>query len=165
MTPLSNIKMLALDIDGVLTDGHLTWGGETVGWTQRFYVRDGEAIRQAITSKLVVVTAISRNKTPCAKARMKHLGIATTHVGISDKVQSLEAVCREFNVRPEEVCYVGDGAEDVPILQQVGFGVAPADGHPMAQQASHRVTQSVGGRGVAEEVIGWLSAARQAPTA
>jgi 3-deoxy-D-manno-octulosonate 8-phosphate phosphatase (KDO 8-P phosphatase) len=156
------IRLLGVDIDGTLTDGFVYWAGPEVGWTMRFAVRDGEAILRAVQAGLVVVP-ISRNRTLCARTRMEALKLPLTWVGVSDKMAALDAVCEQYNVGRHEVAYVGDGHEDAPILQAVGLGCAPSDGHADARAASHYVTTAPGGRAAVEEVIERILAHRPAP--
>lgn len=157
-----SVELLGLDIDGTLTDGLLYWAGPDVGFTQRFAVRDGEAIVRLLKQGLPIVP-ISRNKTICAKARMQGLKLPTDWVGVDDKQKAMREVCLRYKVAQSAICYVGDGREDAPILSQVGLGVCVADGHPKTIAAARYTTQAVGGRGAAEEVIerimharGWL---------
>lgn len=153
------IELLALDIDGTLTDGFLYWGGPEIGWTQRFLVRDGEAIVHLCKQGMPVVP-ISRNKTLCAKTRMQGLKLVVDWVGVEDKLAALNQVCQRYGVQAEKVCYLGDGREDAAVLAKVGVGCCVADGHPQTQKAARYVTQTPGGRGAAEEVIERILGAR-----
>lgn len=157
MARLAPIRLLAVDIDGCLTDGLLYWAGPEVGWTQRYAVRDGEAILRLVAAGVAVVP-ISRNKTACARARMAHLRLPLDWVGVGDKLQALAEVQARYHVAARQVAYLGDGQEDVPILQAVGLAVAPPDGHPRARAAAQLVTRAAGGRGVAEEIVDLLLA-------
>lgn len=154
----SQIKLLGLDIDGTLTDGLLYWAGPDVGFTQRFAVRDGEAIVRLVRQGMPVVP-VSRNKTLCAKARMAGLKLPLDWVGVDDKTQAVAEVCARYQIAADEMCYVGDGREDAPILSQVGVGVCVADGHPKTLAAARYKTAVPGGRGAAEEVIEHIMAA------
>lgn len=154
---LARVRLFAVDIDGCLTDGLLYWAGPDVGWTQRYAVRDGEAILRSVAAGVPVVP-ISRNKTACAQVRMAHLKLPTDWVGVSDKLRALAEVVARYGVAADAVAYLGDGQEDVSILEAVGLAIAPPDGHPRARAAAHFVTQAVGGRGVAEEVVDLLLA-------
>jgi len=145
------VRLLGVDIDGTLTDGFLYWGGPEVGWTQRFTVRDGEALLRLARAGVQVVP-ISRNRTACARARMEGLGLSCQWVGVTDKLLALEEVVASFGVPPEGIAYIGDGYEDVPILTTVGVGCVPADGHPEALAHAHYVTLAPGGRAAVEEV-------------
>lgn len=154
---LARVRLLAVDIDGCLTDGLLYWAGPDVGWTQRYAVRDGEAILRAAAAGLPVVP-ISRNRTACAKVRMQHLKLPLDWVGVADKLQALAEVQARYHVAADEVAYLGDGQEDAPILRAVGLAVSPPDAHPLAVAQAHYVTRAVGGRGVAEELVDLLLA-------
>ena len=141
------VRLLGLDIDGCLTDGLLSWAGPEVGWTQRYAVRDGEAILRLVASGMPVVP-ISRNKTACARARMAHLRLPCDWVGVGEKGPALAEVCARYGVRADEVAYLGDGPEDVVLFAQAALACAPPDAHPAARAA--------GGRGAAEELIDLL---------
>lgn len=146
-----SVRLLGVDIDGTLTDGFLYWGGPEVGWTQRFTVRDGEALLRLGRAGVQVVP-ISRNRTACARARMEGLGLPCQWVGVTDKLLALEEVVARYGVPPAAIAYVGDGYEDVPILQTVGLGCVPADGHPQARAHARYVTAAPGGHAAVEEV-------------
>jgi 3-deoxy-D-manno-octulosonate 8-phosphate phosphatase (KDO 8-P phosphatase) len=154
-----SVKLLGLDIDGTLTDGFLYWAGPDVGFTQRFAVRDGEAIVRLRKKELPIVP-ISRNKTACAKVRMQMLGLPLEWVGVDDKELALRQVCARYALDAQAICYVGDGREDAPILSSVGMGVCVADGHKKTLAAARYTTQAGGGCGAAEEVIEHIMAAR-----
>ena len=158
-----SVELLSLDIDGTLTDGFLYWAGHDTGWTQRYAVRDGEAMVR-LAHRGMPIVPVSRNKTQCAKARMQGLKLPCEWVGVDDKVAALKQVCEHYGVAPEAVCYVGDGREDAPVLAQVGLGCCVADGHAVSRTAARYVTCAPGGRGAVEEVIeqvmqakGWLT--------
>jgi 3-deoxy-D-manno-octulosonate 8-phosphate phosphatase (KDO 8-P phosphatase) len=145
------VSLLAVDIDGTLTDATIFWGGPAVGWTQRFSVRDGEAIRGLVAKGLAVVP-LSRNPSLCAKTRMEGLGLPTEWVGVSDKAAALERILARYGASAESVCYVADGREDVPILEKVGMPCAVADAHPLARAAAKYVTNKCGGDHAVEEI-------------
>jgi 3-deoxy-D-manno-octulosonate 8-phosphate phosphatase (KDO 8-P phosphatase) len=153
------VTLLLVDIDGTLTDGTIFWGGPSVGWTQRFSVRDGEAIRRLV-GKGVKVVPLSRNPSLCAKTRMEGLGLPTEWVGVSDKVAALEQIVARHGVAIENVCYFADGREDVPILQKVGLPCAVADAHPAAKAAAKYVTANRGGEHALEEIADLIWEAR-----
>jgi len=146
----SDIALLAFDIDGTLTDATTWWGGEAVGWVQRYSVRDGEAILR-LRERFPVVP-ISRNKTASARERVALLGLDGRWLGVTDKLEALAQVCREYAVDPAVVCFVGDGLEDVGVLRKVGIGLAVADGHPHALAAAAMILHARGGERVFEEI-------------
>jgi 3-deoxy-D-manno-octulosonate 8-phosphate phosphatase (KDO 8-P phosphatase) len=83
---------------------------------------------------------------------MEHLCLPTTWVGVPDKLCALQDMLGSFGLRPQDVCFIGDGREDAPILASVGLGLAVSDAHPDAQKAAHRVLPCAGGMHVLEEV-------------
>jgi 3-deoxy-D-manno-octulosonate 8-phosphate phosphatase (KDO 8-P phosphatase) len=156
----AEVKLLVIDIDGTLTDAKVAWGGIDIGWTQTFSVRDGEAIRRLVTRGIPVVP-LSRNQTQCARVRMDGLGLPTTWVGVSDKMSSFEELRQQYGVAVECIAYVGDGAEDAPLLRTVGIGCSVADGHRSALAAARFVTQARGGQHAIEEIIERIFEARE----
>ncbi len=152
--------LLAVDIDGTLTDGLLDWGGPEVGWTQRYAVRDGEAILRLVAAGIPVVP-LSRNATACARARMQHLELPLTWLGVKDKLAALDALLQAYALPAAKVAYVGDGPEDAALFAAVGSGCAVADAHPQARDAAAWTTTAAGGRGAVAEVIERLLAARE----
>jgi 3-deoxy-D-manno-octulosonate 8-phosphate phosphatase (KDO 8-P phosphatase) len=154
-----DISLLVVDIDGTLTDATIDWGGPSVGWTQRFSVRDGEAIRRLIGKGLSVVP-LSRNPSLCAKTRMEGLGLCTDWVGVSDKPAAFAQLLARYAIDPERVAYFADGCEDVPILEQVGLACVVADAHPLAKAAAKYVTKKRGGDHALEEIADLISEAR-----
>jgi len=150
MTPWSEIVLLAFDIDGTLTDGTTWWGGDGVGWVQRYSVRDGEAILRL--KRRLHVVPVSKNQTATAAERVAQLGLDGRWMGIADKLEAMRQVCREYSVDARRVLFVGDGPDDAPVFALVGLGCAVADAHPVAGRAAHVVLQSRGGDRVIEEI-------------
>lgn len=150
MLRLSDIALLAFDLDGTLTDGTTWWGGEHRGWLQRYSVRDGEAILRL--KQHVPVLPLSRNKTLAARVRMEGLSLDTRWLGVGDKTQALEPLCLAYGISPSQVVFVGDGPEDALIFERVGLGCAVADAHPRALAAAHHILQSRGGSRALEEL-------------
>jgi 3-deoxy-D-manno-octulosonate 8-phosphate phosphatase (KDO 8-P phosphatase) len=150
MTPWSEIALLAFDIDGTLTDGTTWWGGDGVGWVQRYSVRDGEAILRL--KQRVHLVPVSKNQTPAAAERVAQLSLDGRWLGIVDKLESMRRICREYNVDARRVLFVGDGPDDASVFGLVGLGCAVADAHPVAMRAAHVVLQSRGGDRVIEEI-------------
>jgi 3-deoxy-D-manno-octulosonate 8-phosphate phosphatase (KDO 8-P phosphatase) len=154
-----DVSLLLVDIDGTLTDAKISWGGPSVGWTQTFSVRDGEAIRR-LAANGVPVVPLSRNPSLCAKTRMEGLGLPTEWVGITDKLAALEQILARYPVAIASVCYLADGREDVPIFEKVGLPCAVADAHPLAKAAATYVTKRCGGDHAFEEIADLIGEAR-----
>ncbi|MGZ9046344.1 MAG: KdsC family phosphatase [Telluria sp.] len=144
------VKVMIFDVDGVLTDGTLTYGpdGEV---TKTFFVLDGLGIQ--LLNKTGVRTAIiSARKSPIVVRRAADLGISHVYQGIHDKRVAFAELLAETGVDASQCGYIGDDVIDLPLLLQVGFAVAVPSGHPEVQHRAHYVTRANGGRGAVREV-------------
>ena len=157
-TRASKVKLMIFDVDGVLTDGSLTYGadGEV---TKTFYVLDGLGIQ--LLNKTGVATAIiSARNSPIVVRRAQDLGIKYVHQGIHDKRIAFGKLLEETGCTPEQCGYIGDDVIDLPLLLQVGFAVTVPTGHAEVQHRAHYVTRSPGGRGAVREVCDMLMRAQ-----
>lgn len=159
---LSRVALIAFDIDGTLTDATTWWGGDDVGWLQRYSVRDGEAILRL--KRRVPVVPISRNQTASARERIALLGLDGRWLGVRDKPEALRQICREYATEARQVCFVGDGLDDVEVFGLVGVAVAVADAHPNARTAAHVVLDAKGGARAIEELEQRLSPSLPPPS-
>ena len=153
-----SIRLLVLDVDGVLTDGRLYYsaaGDET----KMFHVRDGYGLKQLMKSGIDVAVISGRNSDTVTR-RMKELGISHVHQGISDKLPVLEQLLNRLGVKITETAFVGDDAPDLEIMQQVALPVAVADAHEVAIATARIVTRNCGGRGAVREVCDLILAAQ-----
>jgi len=157
--PLAAIRLLVLDVDGVMTDGRLHYdaSGES---GKTFHVRDGYGIK-ALLAAGIDVAVISGRKSPAVSRRCKELGIRHLHQGIDDKAPVLAQLLARLNIPPRQCACVGDDRPDMPLLAQAGLAVAVADAHPEALAIAHRRTRLPGGAGAVREVCDWLLAARR----
>jgi len=148
---LSLIKLLILDVDGVLTTGELPYdaGGNEV---KLFYVQDGGAVKRwrAAGGQLAV---ISGRESPAVLSRAKDLGITSVTQGVADKIGPYEAVCRECCVTDDEVSVVGDALLDIAPMHRCGYPIAVANALPAVKRAARYVTRQYGGRGAVTEAI------------
>jgi len=144
------VKVMIFDVDGVLTDGSLTYSADGEA-TKTFFVLDGLGIQ--LLAKTGVVTAIiSARKSPIVVRRAADLGIHHVYQGIHDKRVAFAQLLIETGVTAEECGYIGDDVIDLPLLTKVGFAVAVPSGHPEVQHRVHYVTRAPGGRGAVREV-------------
>ncbi len=153
-----NIRLLFLDVDGVLTDGSLlyTGEGETI---KRFNVRDGLGIKlwQSAGRHIAIISARS---TPAVSRRMADLGVTLVRQGIKDKAVEVRAICETLGIPPSESAFMGDDWQDAAAMRLVACAIAPADADPRIRSMARYVTQAPGGRGAVREAIeGLLSAA------
>ena len=151
------IRLLVLDVDGVLTDGRLyiSASGEEF---KVFHVRDGSGL-VAVQRAGITVAIISGRDSAAVATRAAELGIRHTRQGVGDKGAELASLLRELGIGTEETACVGDDTPDLPMLRAAGLAVAVADAHPAAQAAAHWITPSPGGRGAVRDVCDLLLSA------
>jgi 3-deoxy-D-manno-octulosonate 8-phosphate phosphatase (KDO 8-P phosphatase) len=158
-TPLAAIRLLVLDVDGVLTDGRLRYGPD--GEREKvFHVRDGYGIRTLAASG-VLIALISGRSSEAVARRCADLGIREVQQGIADKGAAFAALAARLGIPARECACIGDDTLDVSMMRQVGLAVAVADAHADARRVAHRRTRLIGGAGAVREVCDWLVAARQ----
>jgi 3-deoxy-D-manno-octulosonate 8-phosphate phosphatase (KDO 8-P phosphatase) len=152
--PLAAIRLLVLDVDGVMTDGRLAYGADgELG--KSFHVRDGYGIKAARAAG-IKVAVISGRQSAAVRCRCQELGIDHVYLGVEDKGTTLRWLLATLALAPEQCACVGDDAPDVPLLRLAGLAVAVADAHPVALAAAHRRTRCAGGAGAVREVCDWL---------
>lgn len=139
------IKMLVLDVDGVLTDGGLYYGDEGLA-IKRFDVQDGLGIKLAQRAGIEVVI-ISGMESPALMFRAKDLAITECHAGIFRKLPKLEEIMAARGISWTELAYVGDDIIDLPILHRAGLALAVKNAQPEIRAAVHYVAPLCGGAG------------------
>jgi len=157
-TALAAIRLLVLDVDGVLTDGTLRYGpaGET---EKMFHVRDGHGIK-ALARSGVAIAVISGRDSAAVAQRCADLGITEILQGVADKTAAFNMLIARLGIAASACACVGDDTPDVPLMQRVGLAFAVADAHADARRAAHRRTRLAGGQGAVREVCDALLAAR-----
>ena len=152
------IRLLVLDVDGVLTDGriYMSAAGEDL---KVFHVRDGSGL-VALQRAGVTVAIISGRDSVAVTRRAAELGIAHVHQGVEDKAAELAALMGRLGVTPAETACVGDDTPDLPMLENAGLAIAVADAHGALGPVVHWVTTAAGGRGAVREVCDLLISAR-----
>ena len=148
---IKNIKLLVLDVDGVLTDGSLLYSkdGEHI---KKFNVRDGQGIKLA-QSYGIEIGLISARNCQIVLNRFNELGVKYIYQHCYDKAKKIKELCAELNISIEQTAYIGDDILDVPPLEIVGLPVCPKDAHPSAISKAKLITESKGGCGCVREVI------------
>ena len=147
---MKNIKLVIIDVDGVLTDGaiYIDSEGREI---KAFHVLDGTGI--AYLHRAGIKTAIISGRTCKAVIhRAKELGITDVYQGAKNKLDAYKEILKTYALRDEEICYIGDDLIDLPILYRVGFPVAVANASPIVKQQSVYVTKASGGCGAVREV-------------
>jgi 3-deoxy-D-manno-octulosonate 8-phosphate phosphatase (KDO 8-P phosphatase) len=152
------IRLLVLDVDGVLTDGRLyfTAHGEEM---KCFHVRDGAGIVQLLRAG-VQVAVISGRDSPAVTRRMSELGVTTIRQGVSDKLAVLQELLDILKLDPNAIACMGDDSADVPIMQIAQLSITVPDAHSSAKECAHVVTQASGGLGAVREACDLILAAR-----
>jgi 3-deoxy-D-manno-octulosonate 8-phosphate phosphatase (KDO 8-P phosphatase) len=153
-----DIKLLLLDVDGVLTDGSIiyTEKGEEI---KSFNARDGFGINILKKSGVEVGIITARVSNALAR-RAKDLSVSRVYQGIRHKVQSFQKIIDDLGLQANEVAYMGDDWLDLPILKRVGLSAAVADATLEVRQIADYVAQMPGGRGAVREICDLIIEAR-----
>ena len=149
-----DVKLLILDVDGVLTDGRL-YLSEDGAETKCFHVHDGQGL-VLLYDVGVQIAVISARGSEATRQRLQELEITEVVLGCADKYAEACALIERLGFRWEEVVCVGDDVTDVPLLEAAGMGVAVADARPQVRQAADWVTPNPGGRGAVRDVCDWI---------
>ncbi len=157
-TALGEIRLLILDVDGVLTDGRLYFSnkGEAL---KAFHVRDGHGIKLLLGAG-VQVAAVSGRRSSAVGARMRELGVPNVVQGCADKVAALHRLTERLHIDPLTCACMVDDTPDLPLMSAVGLAAAVADAHPVVLSAAHWVAAAPGGRGAVRELCDALLRAR-----
>ncbi len=155
---LARVQLLLLDVDGVLTDGGVTWNNQGIE-SKTFHIRDGLGLRawQKAGGRTGIVTGRSSH---VVQLRAEELGIGMVRQGVDDKLAVAEALLAECGLSWEQTAFVGDDLPDLPVVSRCGVGVAVADACPELIAAAAIVTRLPGGRGAVRELIERMLKAR-----
>ena len=147
---IRKIKLLILDVDGVLTDGRIVIDDAGLE-SKHFDVRDGHGLKMLMRSGIGVVLLTGR-KSRVVDHRAADLGITEVYQGILNKGELFSGILERRHVTPDQTACVGDDLVDIPLLSRAGFSVAVADAVDEARQIADYVTYHPGGRGAVREV-------------
>jgi 3-deoxy-D-manno-octulosonate 8-phosphate phosphatase (KDO 8-P phosphatase) len=145
-----NVKLLILDVDGVLTDGRIVIDDRGVE-TKCFDVRDGHGIK-LLKRADIEVAIITGRESEVVSHRARELGIDSVYQNIHDKLEVYEAILEEKGLRDGDVGFVGDDIVDLPVLRRAGFSVVVADGVEELKPYADYVSRNRGGRGAVREI-------------
>jgi 3-deoxy-D-manno-octulosonate 8-phosphate phosphatase (KDO 8-P phosphatase) len=148
---ISKIKMILMDVDGVLTNGEIIYSssGDEL---KMFHVQDGMGITLARMAGLKTGIVTGR-MSALVERRAHELNIDVVSQGNFKKLPEYERIKRDFELKDEEICYIGDDVLDIPILKRVGFSVAVANARDEVKAICDYVTVAEGGKGAVREVI------------
>jgi 3-deoxy-D-manno-octulosonate 8-phosphate phosphatase (KDO 8-P phosphatase) len=153
------IRLLVLDVDGVLTDGRLYYGprGEAL---KAFHVHDGHGIVQ-LQRAGIAVAVISGRRSPMVSVRCRELGVRHVFQGVADKLPVLERLLKRLKIAAAECACVGDDLPDLPLMERAGLSFAVADAVSAVRRRADRTTRARGGRGAVREVCEQLLQGRR----
>lgn len=146
----SKIKLLILDVDGVLTDNRLYYSNDG-NELKTFYTRDGHGMVMLRKSGVDMAIITGRESQLVAK-RAQDLKIAHLYQGVPDKLPSFQNLMDKLEISSDEVAYIGDDILDLPILMRVGLSITPADGEDEVKSRVDYVSPHRGGNGVVREI-------------
>ena len=155
---LRRIRLLLLDVDGVMTDGGLYYSGRGEIF-KKFNVKDGYGIIKVQRSGIQVGIITGRVSAIIVR-RAKELGIKELHQNLHDKLSAYNRIKIQYGLTDAQIAYVGDDEPDVPVLKRVGFSAAPADAMPAALKVVDYVCKCSGGNGAVREVIDLIMGAQ-----
>lgn len=156
----ARIGLLALDVDGVLTDGGVYIGGDGEPF-KCFSIHDGKGIAM-LRDTGIEVAIVTARRSGAVEARARELRIDRVHQGVHDKAAALAALADGLGLAPQACAFVGDDLVDLAPMRTAGLAVAVANAHPAVCAGAHWVTRRNGGSGAVREVCELLLGARGA---
>jgi 3-deoxy-D-manno-octulosonate 8-phosphate phosphatase (KDO 8-P phosphatase) len=146
----SNIKLLVLDVDGVMTDGSIIYDSQGNEY-KIFNVQDGCGI-ELLRKKGIRVAFITGRSSSIVARRASELGVEDVFQGVSEKVSPLKELMDKYNLDSSEICAMGDDILDIPLLKMVGFPVTVKNARPEVKKIVKHITLVDGGKGAVREV-------------
>ncbi len=150
----ARIRLIALDVDGTLTDGGLTFDSEG-GESKRFHVQDGMGV-VLLRHAGIEVALVSARPSEVTTLRAKALGIERVHIGEHGKRACLERMAADLAIEMDAVAFMGDDLPDLAALRGAGLALVPADAHPWVRPAAHWITPRCAGSGAVRDVCDLL---------
>ena len=151
---MGQIKAIALDVDGVLTDGAFWWGTDNAEW-KRFSFRDVMGISRASKAGLVFAL-ISGEENELVTRYARKMKITSVYQGCKDKAAALRSFAESHGLDLSQVCFMGDDINDMAALQLAGLAAAPADAHESVLAVAKFIAKRPGGNGAVRELLDYL---------
>mgnify|MGYP006343646821 CR=1 FL=1 len=148
---MNHITTFIFDIDGVLTDGTVLVAPDGA-MLREMHIRDGFAMKAALESGYNLCI-ISGGSNEGVRIRLRNLGITDIHLGTPDKVETFKEYTELYNIKPENVLYMGDDIPDFHVMQLVGLPTCPQDASPEIKEISNYISHKNGGKGAVRDVI------------
>ena len=160
MAQAKHIKLLALDVDGVLTDGSI-YVDSNGNESKKFYVHDGYGI-VSIREKFGIETVVISGRSSRALLhRLEELNISRFWVGQSNKLAVINLILQEESIASHQILFVGDDVPDLNVIENVGLFIAVRNAHKKVKDKAHYITQKSGGHGAVREVCDLLEYSHQ----
>jgi 3-deoxy-D-manno-octulosonate 8-phosphate phosphatase (KDO 8-P phosphatase) len=152
------IRLIALDVDGILTDGglYLTDSGEEF---KRFNSLDGHGLKMLKASG-VELAIITGRTSRCVEIRAKNLGITRLYQGVENKWGAMQALLKELNLDPAAAAFMGDDVVDLPVMRRVGLSITVPNSPQLVRDHAHYLTQRDGGHGAVRETCELIMSAQ-----
>ncbi|WP_417784331.1 KdsC family phosphatase [Terasakiella pusilla] len=151
---LKTVKLLSLDVDGILTDGGLYYT-ETGDELRKFNVKDGMGMKNARAAG-VELCIISASTTNAIQERGKRLGLTHVYTGAKNKIEILQKICDELKISLENVAHMGDDLNDISIMEKIGTPITVGDAMEEVKRNTVYITQKNGGQGAVREICDLL---------
>ncbi len=149
-----NIKIMAFDVDGVMTNGSLTFDENGVEY-KTYNAKDGQGI-QLLHKAGIIPAIITKRKNGTVRYRANVLGIKEFHEGVQDKLAVLKEIAKKYNLSEKEISYMGDDVPDVCVLKEVGLPCCPKDAVDEVKNCSKFISTKEGGRGAVRELTDFV---------
>lgn len=149
-----HIKLIVLDVDGVMTDGRIildNYGNEL----KAFHVRDGHGIKLAMRAG-IFVAIITGRQSMIVERRALELGIKDVYQGVKDKCLAYDELLSKYNLKDEEVAFMGDDLVDIQLMKRVGIAAVPADSDELTKEKTEFMSTKKGGRGAVRDFIEFI---------
>ena len=148
---LQKIKLFAMDVDGVLTDGGMFYSeaGEVL---KKFNTRDGMGI-ELLRKNGIIPAIITKEKSEIVLKRAEKLKVEEVYIGVEDKLEVVKRLIKKYNLSFELVAYIGDEINDIPLLKKVGLSCCPFDAVDEVKKIANYVCKTKGGEGAVREVV------------
>ena len=148
------LKLMAFDVDGVLSDGSLFYADDGIE-IKAFNTLDGLGLKM-LQNAGIVVAIITGRRARCVELRAQNLGISHLFQAVENKRETLDLLLAELGLDAEQAGYMGDDIVDLPIMNACGFSATPGDGHALVQRTASLTTMRNGGRGAVREVCEFI---------
>jgi len=149
---LKNIKVVAFDLDGILTDAHVWWESEEVGFNRQFNIYDGYGMK-VLMSGGIKVGVITGGNSVSVQKRVSQLGLDFCYAGDEDKRKAFTDLMSRYSVQPNEILYMGDELFDIPLLKRAGFSATVPNTSDEVKNCVDYVTVRESGKACAREVM------------